>query len=105
MFNMLFRLVLLQYFITALSSALNAVYFWRYRSPLRRRRLGAVVLSVVSAATLVESLYLGMFALSDGSGRYFPSDPRWWLGAGLLVCLGSLLLSGLILRQILGRRP
>ena len=103
MFYLLTRLVLLQYAFAAFFSAFNAAYFWRYRSPLRRRRVGAVVLFLISAATLVESLCFGLFALLGGPGQDFLSDPRWWLGAGLLVCLGSLSLSLLILRQILGR--
>lgn len=54
-------MVLALYGITALSSGFNTLYFWHYRSQHKRRRLGALVLSLVSSATLVQSFYLGLY--------------------------------------------
>lgn len=94
-----------QYLLTALSSGFNAVYFWRYRSPRRGRRVGAVVLFGLSLALVIESLYFGLFALSQGLewGREFFLEPRRWLLARGLVCLGSLAISALIVRKLVSR--
>ena len=92
-----------QYLLTALSSGFNAAYFWRYRSPQRGRRVGAVVLFWLSLALVLESLYFGLFALAQGLG-YSPEfflEARRWLMARGLVCLGSLAISALILRKLM----
>ena len=98
-------MLIVQYLLTALSSGFNAGYFWRYRSPRRGRRVGAAVLFALSLALLLESLYFGLFALSQGLG-YSPEfflEPHRWLMARGLVCLGSLAISALVLRKMMRR--
>lgn len=103
---MIQNLVLAQYIVTTLSSAFNACYFLGYRSSIRRRRIGALTLALLSVAIFIESFYFGFFALfqrqqwADG----FSVDPGYWLAARLLICLGSLLVSILILRQLAPNR-
>lgn len=91
-----------QYLLNALSSGFNAVYFWNYRSPRRGRRVGAMVLFGLSLALVMESLYFGLFALCRGLewGPDFFLEPRRWLMARGLVCLGSLAISAIILRKL-----
>jgi len=93
-------LLLAQALVTALSSGYNGLYFWRYRSPLPARRVGATIMTLVSLATLVESLYLGLYALPQG-GPWLESSQSasLLLVARSLVCVGSLAVSGLILRR------
>jgi hypothetical protein len=88
-----------QYLITLLSSGFNALYFWLYRTPDRGRRLGAVVMALVSLATFSEAL-----ALSLAGRPWAPIASLPWLGARLLVALASLTVSLLILRRWLGGR-
>jgi len=96
------QLILTQYIVTALSSGFNAGYFFKYRSPVRRRRIGAVTLALLSVAILIESVYFSFFSFYQGQewASAFFLDPSHWLVARLLVCFGSLLISGLILRQL-----
>ena len=100
------HIVFAQYFATVISSAFNACYFFGYRSPKARRRIGAVVLGLVSLAIFIESIYFGFFALFQGQGwaRDFFLDPSHWLAARLLLCLGSLSISALILRRLVAKR-
>ena len=103
------RLILTQYIVTALSSGFNAVYFSGYRSPLRRRRIGALALALLSGALLIESLSFTCLCFSYiYNGKEFSSvlllNPALFLGARLLLCLGSLVVSALILRHLLSRR-
>jgi len=102
----LHSLVFAQYFATAASSAFNACYFLGYRSPKRRRRIGAIVLAFVSLAIFIESLYFGFFALYQDEqwASDFFLHPSYWLAARLLLCLGSLLISALILRHLVANR-
>lgn len=102
----MYSLVFAQYIVTALSSGFNACYFFRYRSPTRRRRIGAAVLAVFSVAIFIESLYFGLFSfyLRQEWANAFFLDPTHWLAAKLLLCLGSLLVSVLILRQWVANR-
>ena len=96
-------LILLQYIATAASAGFNACYFLRYRSPHRRRRIGALTLALLSAAILMESLYftgLDVF-LGREIGDSFFFSPGYWLAARLLVFSGSLVVSGLILRRMI----
>ncbi len=92
-----------QYGLTLVSSGFNACYFAAYTQGrlLPRRRVGALVMAVLSAATFVESLvYTG--ALGQGLSRdqipLLGSGP--WLLSRLLASGGSLLVSGLILRSL-----
>ena len=85
------RLILTQYIITALSSGFNAVYFSGYRSPLRKRRIGALVLALLSVAILIESIYFTCFSLS-----YIYNNEKEFL-AGLLLNLGLFLVARLLL--------
>lgn len=103
---MIHNLVLAQYIVTALSSGFNACYFFGYRSSTRRRRIGAVVLALVSLAIFIESFYFGIFSFYQGQewANTFFLDPTHWLMARLLVCLGSLLISALILRHLVANR-
>jgi hypothetical protein len=102
-------LILTQYIVTALSSGFNAAYFSGYRSPLRRRRIGALALALLSVAILIESIYFTCFSLFYiYNGKEFLSslllNPGLLLGVRLLLCLGSLLISVIILRHLLNRR-
>lgn len=100
------QLILTQYIVTAVSSGFNAGYFFRYRSPVRRRRIGALTLAVLSLSIFIESVYFSFFALFQGQqwASAFFLEPGHWLVARLLVCFGSLLISGLILRQLVANR-
>lgn len=100
------NLVFVQYFATAISSAFNACYFFGYRSPKARRRTGAVVLGMMSVAILIESLFFGTFSFYQGQewDSSFLLNPGYWLGARLLLCFGSLLISVLILRHLISNR-
>ena len=100
------NLVLAQYVVTALSSAFNASYFFGYRSPTRRRRIGALTLALLSVAIFIESIFFGLFAFFPGQqwASGFLTDSGYWLAARLLLCLGSLLVSILILRQLAANR-
>ena len=100
----MFNLILAQYAITAISSGFNACYFFSYRSPIRRRRIGAVVLAVASAAIFIESVYFGSFILFQDQGWAIFLEPRYWLMAKLSLCVGSLLMSALIMRQLFSNR-
>ena len=100
------NLVFAQYFATAISSAFNTYYFLGYRSSTRRRRIGAVALALMSLAIFIESLYFGTFSLYQGHewATSFFLNPSYWLGARLLLCLGTLLISALILRHLVAKR-
>jgi len=102
--------ILAQLILTALSSGFNAVYFLRYRTAVRRRRIGALTLALLSGATSSESLYFACLAFSkifqgQGWASGFALDPGYWLGVRLPVCLGSLLVTVLILRHLMANRP
>lgn len=99
------QLIFIQYAVTAASAGFNAWYFCRYRSTVRRRRVGALTLALLSAAILLESLYFTGVALltSDWAGSFFFS-PSWWLAARLLVCTGSLVVTAFILRRLVAQR-
>jgi hypothetical protein len=88
-----------QYVVTALSSAFNACYFLGYRSATMRRRIGAMVLALVSLAILVESFYFGFSAVFQEQ-----QESILWLGTRLLICLSSLAISVLILRRLAANR-
>jgi len=94
------HLILFQYVVTAASAGFNAWYFFRYRSPLLRRRVGALTLALLSAAILSESLYFSATTLlrPDWAGAFF-LNLSLWLAARSLLCLGSLTVSALVLRR------
>jgi len=95
-------LVIAQYLLTAVSSGFNAGYFFTYRSDERKHRVGATVLAILSLAIFIESSYFGAFALFQGEPwayRFFLA-PEHWFPAHLLLCLSSLLITILILRQL-----
>jgi hypothetical protein len=95
-------LVIAQYALTAVSSGFNAGYFLTYRSQGRKHRVGAAVLAILSLALFIESSYFGAFALfRDGvwADRFFLEPERWFL-AHLFLCLSSLLITILIIRQL-----
>ena len=101
--------ILTQLILTALSSGFNAFYFLRYRTAVRRRRVGALTLALLSGAISSESLYFACPAfsgISQGQGwaSSFALDPVYWLGVRLTVCLGSLMVSVLILRHLMANR-
>ena len=112
---MISSLVLAQYIVTALSSGFNAGYFASYRTTVRRRRIGALTLALLSWAIFTESLYFTCFAFFETfktfeifQGQEWASDlffnPGYLLGVRLPVCLGSLLMSILILRHLVANR-
>lgn len=78
--------------IGMVTSAFNAGFFLVYRSPLRRRWLGAKALAVVNLGILGQSLH-GIAAGQE-------------VGAAgqLLLSVGAALISLFILRQLLSRR-
>ena len=94
-------LVIAQYGITAVSSAFNATYFGRYRSPRAGRWIAARVLAVASLALVLESAYFGIYLFAS---QRLHTDARAWLLAGSLSAIGSLLMTGLILRQMVNHR-
>ncbi len=96
---MIHDIVMSQYIVTALSSAFNACYFLGYRSPTRRRRIGAMVLALVSLAIFIESFYFGFSALLQEQ-----QESVLWLGTRLLICISSLATSTLILRWLVANR-
>jgi hypothetical protein len=99
---MLKALVIAQYALTAVSSGFNAGYFLTYRSQERKHCAGAAVLAILSLAIFIESSYFGAFALFQGkvwAYRFF-LEPRHWFLAHLFLCLSSLLITILILRQL-----
>jgi hypothetical protein len=100
--EMLNGLVIAQYLLTAVSSGFNAGYFLTYRSDERKYRVGAAVLVILSLALFIESSYFGAFALFQGevwACRFFLEPGRWFL-AHIFLCLGSLLITILILWQL-----
>ncbi len=95
-------LAVAQCFLTTLSSGFNIIYLFGYRTEVARRRVGALVLSLVSLATFVQSLYFSLSFLFRGvvSVERLLLDARHWFIIGLLAMLGSLAISALILRQL-----
>ena len=96
---MIHDLTMAQYVVTAVSSAFNACYFLGYRSSMRRRRIGAIVLALVSLAIFIESFYFGFSALFQEQ-----QESVLWLGTRLLICISSLAISVLILRRLVANR-
>ena len=96
---MIHDIVMAQYVVTAVSGAFNACYFLGYRSPTRRRRIGAMVLALVSLAIFIESFYFGFSAVFQEQ-----QESILWLGTRLLICLSSLTISVLILRRLVANR-
>lgn len=98
--------VIALYGVTVLSSVLNTCYFLGYRSVEKRRRIGATALALLSLGIVIESLYFGLFTffLGRGGAIDFFLDPGHWLMAGTLLCVGSVFISVLILRQLKARR-
>lgn len=92
------NLVAIQYALTAVSSGFNAIYFLGYRSAERRRRIGAMVLSLVSLGLLIQSVFFGLFVFLRPS-VFTLFEPRQWLVVGALPFMGSGLISALILRR------
>jgi hypothetical protein len=89
--------------LTAVCAAVNLAYFC-YRLSAHppetaSRRAAALVLAVVSFATVVESLAL----LAAASGRGSPVEaPGWALVRGLALA-GALGMAALVLRKVLAR--
>ncbi len=82
---------------TIISSAFNVAFFVSYRAGARRRRIGALVLTLVNMALLVESLY---FVVPHLPGL----DVRLQLATGVVPMIASLFITLLVLRQIINRR-
>lgn len=98
-------LAILERGVTALSSILNVFYFALYRSRLKRRKIGAVVLVVVNLAFLIQSLYFGFLPyFARLNVAILAGDAGLGLLAGLLPMIASLLITLLIVRQLLSRR-
>ena len=97
---MIHNLAMAQYVVTAVSSAFNACYFLGYRSSTRRRRIGAIVLALMSVAIFIESFYFGFSTIFE--------EQQWangfWLATRVLICLSSLLITALILRRLVANR-
>lgn len=91
-------LVVGQYALTALLAGFNTLYFATHSWPEQRKRVGALVLAVVSAGALVQSLAFGLILFRRPPG----GEPWTWLAAGGLGLLGTALITLLILRNLLG---
>lgn len=107
--NTVFDLLLVMaWLVSVLASAYNAAYFLGYRSADGQRRLGAHVMAVVSIGTLMESLAFGLLSYWTTELDHRAVVIPWpassgWLAARLVACLGTVLISLLILRQRLSR--
>lgn len=99
-------LVIAQYALTALSSGFNAGYFLIYRSNERKHQVGAAVLALLSSALFIESCYFGIFALLQGEvwAYSFFFEPSHWFLARVFLCLGSVLITILILRRLIQKK-
>lgn len=102
-------LVLMQGLLTVLCGGFNSLYFRRYQtrpSLVRRRRIGAIVLSLVNGGIALESSYsLALYVLRHWWGLeavLFATVP--WLAARLLLFLATGLMTALIIRQEQGGR-
>ncbi len=93
-------LVMATFLLTGLVAGFNALYFATQSWASRRKRVGALVLVLVNAGILVQSLGLGLvlFRLQTGTASWV------WLAAEALVCLGTVLVTLLILRSWLAPR-
>ncbi|HSP56627.1 MAG TPA: hypothetical protein VLS25_13685 [Dehalococcoidia bacterium] len=89
--------------ITAACAALNLAYFcYRLSSDppeTASRRLAAMVLAVISFATVVESLALLAAAADRGS----PLESAQWALVRGLALAGAMSLAALVLRRLLAR--
>ncbi len=72
--------LLFQQGITAAASGFNACHFAAYRSPLRRRRWGALALALANLALFAESLYLGMLPSCLGESVLLSARARFAVG-------------------------
>ena len=95
--------LLVQRALTVVLSGYNALYFATYRSPQWRRRLGAVVLTLINLAIGAESLAFGL--LPKTLAR---SDTGFTVGsqsvAATLSLTVAMAMTALILRQRVRRR-
>src|SRR3990172_204518 len=94
--------VVAQFGVTDLSSGFNALYFLGYRSLQNRRRVGAAIMAVVSLALFLDSFFT--LALGRWDQALAPYPPPLLVGR-LVLCLGSTLISLLIVRQWLSKTP
>ena len=83
-----------------LEQRLQRRLFFQYRSRKRGRRLGTAALTLVSAATFLESLYFGLGAIVYGI-QGAPYSFRAWgaLAIRTPVAAGSLFITLLVLRH------
>ena len=91
----------IQYAITALLSAWNAVYFLSRRWPTRRMRAGACTLALVSLGVSLQGLYVEMAVLRQPNLE--AGAAKGWLFVGSLGLAGALLVALWALRHSLRR--
>ena len=95
--------LLVQRSLTVVLSGYNAFYFATYRSRRGRRRLGAIVLTMINLAIGAESLAFGLLPITlarNGTGFTVGSQ----LMAASLSLAVALVIAALILRQQIRRR-
>ncbi len=86
--------------MTAISSAINTLYFTSYKTRLKGRRIGAKALAVVSGATLIEALYHGAgLAIYGPDVSLVTISPGLSIAVRALIAGGSIFISLLVLRQ------
>ena len=95
--------LLVQRGLTVVLSGYNAFYFATYRSRRGRRRLGAIVLTLINLAIGAESLAFGLLPITlarNGTGFTVGSQ---FIAASLSLAV-ALIIAALILRQQIRRR-
>jgi len=96
-------MLLVQRSLTVVLSGYNAFYFATYRSRQGRRRLGAIVLTLINLAIGAESLAFGLLPITlarNGTGFTVGSQ---FIAASLSLAV-VLIMAALILRQQIRRR-
>ena len=95
--------LLLLYLLATSSSSVNTAYFATFQTPRRGRRVGALVLALVSLGTALHSGYSGLamaFSLQGLLSQSLNTLVPSLLVQGVVV-LGSLAVTGLIVRRVL----
>ena len=95
--------LLLLYLLATSSSSVNTAYFATFQTPRRGRRVGALVLALVSLGTVLHSGYSGL-GMATSLHNFFSGSPNTLVPSLLVqgvVVLGSLAVTGLIVRRVL----
>ncbi len=95
--------LLVQRSLTVALSGYNAFYFATYRTPRGRRRLGAIVLTLINLAIGAESLAFGLLPITIVKSLTGFTLGSQVVAASLSLAV-ALIIATLILRQCIGRR-